>query len=499
MLHTMGLEVMWRGQIAMPLEDGRIVSTHVWSNPAEKRTYAELILPPGVGNLPLGASRTLRASADRLDATGKPIGIEAAKKEVETQAARLLGRAAGIPAVEVSVPMIYLIAVTSDGLVQSFDAESGQPLWTSTCGSVRFPTAPASVSDAGVVVAQGPNLYLFDLKTGKEMSKHEMRRASTAGVALVDDIAFVASLSGQLVAFEFGKPPTTNPWSFRLYGRAVTSPATSQRNHKLVAFATEQGVVTVFSTEKPDKIEPWFNFEARSPLAGPIGFSSTGLYCGDVAGQVTKVGLDRMGRVEWRLMIGEALGAEPMAVGNTVYLPNEIGDMIAADDSTGVPIWKQATPRVRSILAATEEKVFCRSMTGRLLVIDAKSGKIISQTSPTLIGSDVNNHLNDRIYVVTAKGQIMAVRQRGKEYLMPKFHQPQPVAAETKPRPETTPAPAAPAGTTEESTEDPFGAGLNAADAFGAPAAPAADGAAAPADPFSTPAAGADADTNPFN
>ena len=290
-LNSMGLERVWRSQIEMPLEEGRIVSLNLWTNPAERRIFAELTLPPGVGGLAFGSNRTLRASADRLDATGKPIGKEAAKQEVETRARRLLGRASGIPAVEKTVPIVYLVAVTSDGYVQTFDAETGEKLWSNSTSSAHFPAAPASVSDIGVAVAQGPYLVLFDWKTGKELSKREMKRASTAGVALIDNVAFVSSLSGQLMAFNLGEAPTLNNWSYRLYGRCVTAPAVSHRPNKLVAFATANGLVTVFSAG--EHIEPWFNFEARAPLAGPISFHGDGLYCGDVAGQVTKVTVER--------------------------------------------------------------------------------------------------------------------------------------------------------------------------------------------------------------
>lgn len=496
MLNSMGLQVMWRSQIAVPLEDGRIVSTHLWSNPAERRLFAELTLPSAMAATGLTTNRTLRASADRLDVTGKPIGIEAAKKEVETQASRILGRPSGLRAVEVSVPVIYWVIVTSDGLVQAFDAESGHQLWTNSCDTVHFPTAPASVSDAGVAVAQGAFVYLFDLKTGQQITKREMRRASTAGIAMVDNVAFVASLSGHLTAFEFGTPPTTNPWSFRLYGRAVTRPATSLRNHKLAAFATEEGVVTVFSTEG-EKIEPWFNFEARAPLAGPISFSANALYCGDHAGQVTKLALDRVGQVQWRAMISEPLGSEPLVVGDTVYMPNSIGDLMAFDDRTGVPQWERATPRVRSILAGTDDKLFCRSQADRLVVVDTQNGKILGQSGASFVSTDVHNQLHDRVYVITPTGQALCLRLHGKEYVMPHFHEVQPATTPQAQPGEASPAtPATPAE--EPASDDPFGAGMNAGDPFETPAEPAAP-AGDPLDPFSTPAAPAGDDANPFD
>lgn len=494
-LRTLGLQTAWSAQLQMPAEEGRIVSTHLWTNPSQKRTFAELTLPPGMSGVAMGGGRTLRASADQLGLNGEPIGIEGAKKQVETQAARLLGRAAGIPAVEVTVPLIYLAVVTSDGFVQNFDAETGQKLWSNTCGSLRAPAAPASVSDVGIVVAQGQYLYLFDWNSGKIVSKREMKRGSSAGVAMIDDMAFVSSLSGQLMAFEFGEPTSANHWTFRLYGRAVTRPAASDRTHKLVAFATENGVVTVISAD--EKVGPWFNFEARSPLAGPLTFVGGGLYCGDIQGQISKIGLDRMGRVEWRLMIGGALNNTPIVANRTIYLSNELGELFAADDSTGILRWQSPSARVKSVLAVSGSRLYCRSLTDRLLVVDINNGKIIGQTGDSLIGTDVVNQLDDRLYIISATGRIQGLRESGKEHALPMFHEAQPVPTE-----ETTPKPAEalPARETETPTTDantdPFGTASDPADAFGAPATPPA---AAESDPFAAPPAGTDSTVNPFN
>jgi hypothetical protein len=77
------------------------------------------------------------------------------------------------------------------------------------------------------------------------------------------------------------------------------------------------------------------------------------------------------------------------------------------------------------------------------------------------------------------------LRQRGKDYAAPHFHEVMP-AVPASPTPGAEGGPAAPATPTEEPANvDPFGAGMNAADAFGTQPAPAGDA----LDPFSTPAA----------
>ncbi len=43
-LKSMGLDAMWRAQLQMPVEAGHIVSTHLWTNPDDRKIYAELTL-----------------------------------------------------------------------------------------------------------------------------------------------------------------------------------------------------------------------------------------------------------------------------------------------------------------------------------------------------------------------------------------------------------------------------------------------------------------------
>ena len=481
-LKSMGLDAMWRTQLQMPMEAGGIVSTHLWTNPNDRKTYAELTLPAGQG----AGKRTFRVSASTLGAGGKPIGIDGAKREVEIRAARALGRAAGIPAVEVTVPMVYLIVVSVDGVVQTLDAETGEVLWRNSCGPLSFPAAPACVSDAGILVAQGADLYLLDLKSGKHLAKRTMMRISTSGVAMTGNVAFVSSLSGQTEIIDFSKPANTEPIKYRLFGRTITPPASSDRSHDLVAFSTDKGIATLLTAgEKPG---PWFNVRSKAQLAGPLTFIGGALYMGDVNGQVSKVKLDRTGSVIWRFMIGEPLATNPVVIDKVFYATNEVGELINADDETGFQIWPKATQRVRTILGGTKERLFCRSLTNRLLVIDTQTGRVLGESGSSVIGNDFINQLNDRLYLIAANGTLQGVRQSGKEYILPTFRETLPPPAETeKPKPtEETPAMETPAE--GEAAVDPFGAAsgsetmapADATDPFAVPATPPK----ASADPF---------------
>ncbi|MEZ6080848.1 MAG: hypothetical protein R3C56_35820 [Pirellulaceae bacterium] len=57
----------------------------------------------------------------------------ARKQMAGERAARLLG-SDGFEVIESSIPKIYLVVATSDGLIQNYDAETGRLLWSRPCG-----------------------------------------------------------------------------------------------------------------------------------------------------------------------------------------------------------------------------------------------------------------------------------------------------------------------------------------------------------------------------
>ncbi len=236
-----------------------------------------------------------------------------------------------------------------------------------------------------------------------------------------------------------------------------------------------------------EKIGPWFNVNSKAAVSGPLTFIGGALYLSDVSGQVSKVKLDRTGAVMWKFMIGEALSAPPMVVDRRFFAANEVGELYCADDETGFQVWSKPAPRVKSILAGSKERLYCRSLTDKLLVIDTKSGSILSESSAGVIGQDIINQLDDRLYLMSAGGTVQCARQAGKEFVMPTFHEEQPAATPEAEKPATSTEPASEMPAEGQPEADPFGAGT------AEPMAPAGDA----ADPFAVPG-GDGAAANPF-
>jgi outer membrane protein assembly factor BamB len=488
-LAAAGMEQMWQGQVEMPLGRGSIVSTHLWTSPTLQRQYAEITFPV-VGSTGSGSERTIRVSADTLGRDGKPIGMAAAKLEAEALATRTLRRAPGVQAKEVVVPQIFLIVVTSDGHVQAFDAETGEPLWANSAGSPTHPASPASVSDAGVAVVHGVRLVLFDLLTGKQVSSIRLKHVNAAGVALVGQHAFVPNFGGQVVVYDFAEQSFEDPWRTTVIGHPVGTPASSSRELQMAAVATDRGHVTIFSAAKGPTA--WFDFRGKSSVVGPVSFSGNGIYFGDADGQVMKLASDRQGRLQWRVILGQTLRSPVIAVAGRAYIVTELGRLLAVDDLDGTLLWKDPPARVKEVLAVSETRMYCRSLSDRVLIVDIATGKILNESGPATVGASVHNALNDRLYVITPTGRIVALREAGKQHALPRFHTP-PAAVEPGKGPTGgTPAPTVPEAVPADAV-DPFSGGVGGgADPFSAPAAPAAGaagGAAAAADddPFASP------------
>ncbi|RMF45483.1 MAG: hypothetical protein D6753_00030, partial [Planctomycetota bacterium] len=322
----LGLESAWRTQLRLPVDGRGIASVDFWVDKKTVRQYAVVEL----------ADRTIRVPSDQLDRDGKPIGMERAKEMAQTQAARVLGKAEGIQVVEVTVPQIKMVVVTRDGLVQTLDAETGKLLWATPCGPSWAPAHPGAVCEAGVVVIHGDNLHLLDWTTGKHLMIRPLQRATSNAVAAYKDIAFVSDFTGRIEAFALGRE--MRPWAYVMKGRAVGQPVTLL-DKGFCAISTDVGFVYVYKPSEPPEV--WLRFESGAPISGSLAAGNGAFYSGNVQGSITKFSADeRFGTILWELRTGHTVTAPPLVVGNSVFVVNEAGDVIAINDQSGKALWE---------------------------------------------------------------------------------------------------------------------------------------------------------------
>lgn len=493
----LGLEIAWQTQLQLPKVGRGITTSSLWVDNS-KTAVVEL-----------GAGRTISVSAAELDSQGAPIGIEVAKQMASEQAARLLGKKDGFEVIESSALNIYLVVVTSDGLVQNYDAETGRLIWSRPCGLSTEPAQSAALSPSGVSLIHGRHLYLLDWASGKQLQRQELKYGSSIALAVCGKVAYVTDFRGRLEAY--GLRTTFRPWTSQIAGRDVGRPVTLADQSFCAIASTEGYVYTMVGGDKPGM---WTRYEAASPFNGSLAAgnqafyagSSEGwpaaspqlmeysgnqaFYAGSSEGVLAKVSVvDQLGNLNWDFTTGESLTAPPLVIGDRVFLANESGTLHCLDDKNGSSLWSKIGQRVVQPFAVASGKLYCSTIAGRIIAVDVESGRFIAGSLPMPLAALAINQSSDRLYVADTSGRLQCLRPW--QSTLPRLVEPvkpsegaasQEVASDAT---EATPAGAG---------QDPFMSGEAAAaptgsspfgnDPFGTPA-PAGDSPDAAADPFS--------------
>ncbi len=476
-LDDLGLETAWLSQARVPFDGRGIASVDVWVDETATRKFAVVDLP----GYPM-----VRVAADKLDAKNQPIGMEKAKVEAQSIAAKLLGKQTGFEVAEVNIPQTRLIVVTSNGLVQNFDAETGKLLWSTPCGPVGTSALPAALSSQGIFVVQGDTLYMLEWVTGKQIMTKHLSNNTSSGLSVLDaeiepppgvqkavrqnTMALVADYSGTLTAY--GISEKISPWSNRMIRRTTDRPVASP-DRKYVAMATSSGMVYVYSGSTKPRV--LYRFEAKSGVTGSLASSKDSFYIGSNDGVLAKVSLD--GKLRWSFHLSHPI-ASPALIDEElgqVYFASESGEFTAVNDSTGFEAWERSYKgNVLGPIAIAGPNVICRTSADSLVALDRKTGKLQGTTSSRLmLRVSTLNNITDRVYLANPNGQIQCLRPIGKD--LPRIAKPIAGAPEKPAKQQNTDVENAPMNEAGENTSsDPFGS-TDTTDTPSADAAPGAD------------------------
>lgn len=476
-LRTLGLETAWQTQARVPADSEGIVSADVWVDETTSYKYAVVDLP---------GSTMVRVAANKLDSKNRPIGIEAAKAEALAIAAKISGQSTGIDVAEVNVPALKLVVTTTNGLVQTFDAETGKLLWATPCGPTDTLANAAALSSAGVVVTQGGSLYVLDWVTGKQILTKELRPYTSSAVAVIDGqvvnaagtsshlnaMALVSDFSGDVKAIEISEKIT--PFSHHMLGRAAGRPVASPTRES-VAIPAVDGKVYVFSGSKRPQID--FRYEAQSGITGSLAPGNDGFYVGGNDGGLAKVSYD--GRIHWTFHLSHPIASPALydVENKTVFVSSESGEFSCVDDASGYEAWQNSVHAdVRGPIGIAGSSVICRTNDDRLVALDRKTGQIVGSTNNHIMLPAMSvNAVTNRIYLIGNTGQIQCLRAIGRD--LPRVFKAVQAPVE---KPEQ---PSSESNSTEESPADnmdsPFGD-----DPFGSTPAAEEPGMESGADPF---------------
>jgi outer membrane protein assembly factor BamB len=324
-----------------------------------------------------------------------------------------------------------LLAMTSGGLIHSFNAETGETRWITQAGPLDQLAAGPAANDKFVALVSGGELYVLDRTTGKLLWNRKLGSAAAAAPALGAERAFVSFLNGRIEGYSL-EDHMANPWYSQSIGRIFHSPTVSG---DFVSWPTNRGFLYVAQTHPPRVL---YRIETASPATAPPSALHDLIYVTSADGHIYAF-RELTGKEAWRYSMGYVGTSRPAVVGERLYSASSEPMLHAVDAKTGEPLW--TVPDITQFAAQGLKHVYGVDEFGRLVIVDFKTGKYVG----TLPGSNyqaVFNEQSDRIFLVNSRGFVQCLHEiNAVEPTMFRDLSKEEKEAEAKPANEATPAP----------------------------------------------------------
>jgi outer membrane protein assembly factor BamB len=360
-----------------------------------------------------------------------------------------------------------LDVLTTAGVVQELNAQTGETLWTASVGNPLYPNLGPAVSEQHVALVNGSTLYVLDRADGRPVKVRRIGGAPGAAPALTPGHVLVPLLNGRVVGFPLDRDVVT-PWYYQSFGRAGVPPMATSDS---VVWATDSGHVYISGAKN---LNVRSRLETGSEIVAPAAHATIKQEQEDVkvvlvaaiSGEVFAVE-EATGRKRWKNATGYTITRSPAAVGDSVYVTSDEPSLHSIDAATGLLKWE--APNVAQFAAASRNRVYGVDELGGLVVLDAKTGAMIGRMATGSATTALVNDQTDRIYLVSNDGTVQCLREIGAK----EPHHHRPAATESAAPAEPGAMETATPGTLDDAeteaappadTEDPFG---GAADAEG--------------------------------
>jgi outer membrane protein assembly factor BamB len=348
-----------------------------------------------------------------------------------------------------------LIAVTDQATVQAIDAETGRTLWITNVGRRGQPHTPVGASASYVAACYGSTLYVIGRADGRVLFTRKMEGAPSAAAAVTEDRVYVPTFAGAIESYEINlDKPTHWPTTYRTRGIIEEAPVLAGNN---LIWATSLG--GVYSATK-DNLTAVFRFMTRREITAGLGYWPPLVYAASADGYIYAIH-EKTGKRVWQFSTNYPAREMPVPLDGNLYAISELSGMYCLSADKGLERW--FTSNVAKLISASATRLYTADETGRLMVLDRRSGAHLDSMPTELLGIKVVNNQTDRLYLGTTKGMIQCLREI--DQVTPLVHAlpPDPTDAATpagtKPAAAgEAPAAAGAAPAAEPAAEDPFGA-----------------------------------------
>jgi outer membrane protein assembly factor BamB len=422
------LELYWQAQLPIAARDGlpigmslhshssdrnQMVSVMVGNrlvesfdaNDLDRKSYQEALVAAKSGD-----------NADKLVSAPPRLGLEGATAKANEVVARLkvLGKKPTL--VTVDTPIVYLVVTSSDGLVQTMNAETGQVLWNASAGTSTLPSLPAGVSDDYVAVINGNRLYVYTLQTGQLLNTRPCKTIPSGMPKPAGDWIFVPGMNGRMTGYHATDPEKLT-WAQASSGRSETPPSVSL-DKRFLSWSTSTGMINFAKIENEPEI--WNRLHTDDDVSTAAIPVPDGFVIVSDDGKAVRMSfpnetdlVSRSGGMVWKYDVGSPLLNEAIAGDGVVLIPTIDRRLVALDIETGLALWNTPVRNVESVLAVSDRAVYVRTTDRKLGIIDRVNGQPINTISGR-IARGLPNTTNDRIYLISPEGMIVCIREEDK-------------------------------------------------------------------------------------
>ena len=331
-----------------------------------------------------------------------------------------------------------LTVLTTAGVVQEINAQTGETLWIAPIGNENYPSLGPTCSEQFVALVNGSTLYVLDRKDGRPVLIRQVGGAPGAAPALATKYVYVPLVRGRIEGYPLDAKKKLTPWYYQSHGRTMVAPLATPES---VVWTTESGYLYVGRSDDP-KVR--FRLETGSEIVAPPAYLKPFVYVAAASGELFAMN-EMTGERRWKYATGFPVTRTAAPVGTRVFVTSDEPALHCIDAASGNMLWE--SPRVSQFAAASKERVYGVDDLGALVVLDGAKGTLLGRLATDHAINTLVNDQTDRIYLVSDYGVIECLHELGAT--VPLEHNPKPAeeqapAAGEKQAPTTTAPPAAP-------------------------------------------------------
>ena len=370
-------------------------------------------------------------------------------------------------------PEVTLSVLTERGSVVTVDAETGRILWRRQVGNRSDPAVGVACTDDYTVAITGIRLYVINRLDGKllweqKTTSHNLWKRPTDTIpsgspAVSKDTVFVPCLNGRLQAFylhDQERPPDI----YVSPGRAMVKPTVGSTT---IAWPGAYGRVYISDLNRPNLHG---RLQAINDIVAPVAYLPKDKYVAASLDGFVYCFYENGGAMAWQLSIGEPVTQTPIMVGGSVFIIGDNGGIYSIDvnkkafvvratkdldagmicrvleypgkahpgsykvlhpetgrsvllpqtNATELAVKNWETRGVQRFICASEQRLYCLDMLGRLIILDQETGTRLATLPTNGVDFVFLNRETDRLYFGTKSGLMQCFRESKQEY--PRVH-----------------------------------------------------------------------------